>query len=137
VGRSRAQSAPVVQFAEMMITDHTAANVRVAALATRMGVVPQDSAVRTQLHTQAMQVATMLSSIQDVPSFEAAYIQSQVMMHTMVLDLVNGQLLPLAQTAELRAELTGMRDAVTAHLNHARTLQASTADGGADSGQAH
>jgi predicted outer membrane protein len=132
LARSRAQTAAVLDFANMMVDEHSAAASRVVSLAARMGVLPADSAVRTQLETQTMATRTNLSGIQDVLAFERTYIDSQVTMHAMVLNLIDQQLMPLAQNPELITELTAMRTAVSTHLSEARALQTSTtADGGA------
>jgi hypothetical protein len=53
-------------------------------------------------------------------------------MHTDALMLLDQVLIPSAQSAALKAELTTMRAAVAMHLANARSLQAT--DGGSDSG---
>ena len=45
---------------------------------------------------------------------DSAYIDAQVQMHTMVLDMITTQMLPAAQNPELKAELEAMRGAIEA-----------------------
>jgi predicted outer membrane protein len=130
---TRVTTASVKTFAQQMVTEHTGALARGTALATRLMVVPADSPVKMNLHMQAMQTRDMLSAITDVPAFERAFVQSQVEMHMMVLTLIDTQLLPVAQTPDLRTELMNMRNTVANHLAEAQSLRTAVGtDGGTD-----
>jgi putative membrane protein len=123
----------VLAFAEAMVTDHSAAGSRLATLAMRTMIAPANSPLRSRLNQQAMQTSQALAAILDVATFEATYMETQIAMHVMALQIIDQQLLPVVVNAELRAEVTTERMAVAMHLQHAQALVAS-ADGGAPDG---
>jgi putative membrane protein len=59
------------------------------------------------------------------------YIDSQVTEHQKVLDTVDQQLLPSAQSPEVRDALQKAREKVAAHLEEAKRLQTELAKQGA------
>ncbi len=129
----RTQGANARQFAMRMVDEHTAANQRLNTLATRIGLTPEDNDLRRQLNAQTQQVAAALN-VEPVATFDRAYLQSQVTMHTQVLDLLDKQLLPAVQNGDLRAELTSMRATVADHLAAAQGLLFTLGDGGPGTG---
>ena len=60
---------------------------------------------------------------QSGPEFDRSYIQGQVKMHQGLLDAIQGNLLPHAQSAQVRQLLEQIRDKVTEHLRQAQQLQ--------------
>lgn len=147
----RATSPAVLSFAQLMVTDHTAANARQMALYMNRGITPADSDLSRQLVKEATDGLDMLRGVTDNPgntsdggaqdlggtdggtggpdgglgsAFDRAYMDVQVTMHTRVLMLIDSALLPAARDAALRAELDTTRAAVQGHLNDARDLRA-------------
>src|SRR4051794_29724250 len=132
----RAQMAPVTAFANRMVDEHTAANQRLVALGQRKGLVPSDSALRRSLASQSQQTLTVLWA-NAASTFDLAYAQSQVTLHMQVLTVMDTQVLPAVQDADLRAELMSQRAAVADHLTAAQALVATlggTGAGGASGG---
>jgi putative membrane protein len=130
IALAKASSSAVISFATMMVTDHTAANARLALVLQQQNITAADSALRQMLAMQAAQtVSTLLAT--SPSAFDQAYVASQITMHTMVLQLLDNQLIPNAQNAALKAELQMERTAVMNHLTAAQQLQTSLADGGA------
>jgi putative membrane protein len=121
LARSRSRASGVSSFAERMITDHTAVNEQAAALASRLGVTPQDNAVSRSLRTDAGEARSKLSSLQ-AAAFDRAYMEREVAYHRAVLDALDGVLIPQADNEELRALLERVRPAIAAHLEHAREI---------------
>jgi putative membrane protein len=136
LARMRVKTPAVLDFADMMFADHTAAGARIASLAASAKIAPADSPLRVQLGTQAKEIGMQLAAITDVPAFEAAYIGAQATMHAMVLQIIDTQLLPVARDGAVKGEVSSERAAVAMHLARARALQA--VDGGAtgDGGRA-
>jgi predicted outer membrane protein len=133
LARMRAKTPAVMDFAEMMVKDHTTAATHVASVASSAKIPPASSPLRMKLHEQGMQTTMMLAAILDVPAFEAAYMQAQITMHAMVLEIIDQQLLPVSKDADVKSEVMSHRTAVATHLAHARSLastDAGTADGG-------
>lgn len=130
VALAKATGPMVTTFAALMVTDHTAANGHLAGIVQQQNIALADSVVRQML---AMQAAQTVNTLIATPSstFDQAYVSSQIAMHTMVLQLLDGQLIPNAQNAALKAELQMERTTVMNHLTAAQQLQTSLADGGA------
>jgi putative membrane protein len=126
----RAIAPSVVQFANLMVTAHTTAKQRLAALSTQTGIAVGSGPLRLQVQQEIMSTTTMLSGLTDVPTFEGAYIQSQITMHMRAVFIIDQRLMPAATTASVRSEVMTHRATAVSHLIMARNLQRS-GDGGA------
>ena len=122
LARERASDAAVRQFAETMITDHTAVNESAGELVARLGVTPVPSDVSRSLEAGAQETLASLRT-QSGAAFDSAYIDNEVAYHRAVLAAVDDLLIPNAQNAELRETLVAVRPAFVAHLQHAESLQ--------------
>lgn len=114
----------VKKFAQTMVTDHSAVNAAVAALAKKLGVTAKDNAISQSLNKEAAAVKDTLSSLKGA-AFDKAYINREVAFHAAVIDALDKVLLPAAANPELKAALVANRPAFIAHLEHARMLQKS------------
>lgn len=119
---SRTTTPAVRDFAQTMITDHTAVNEQAAALAQRLGVTPQDNDVSKSLQAGAAEARAQLEGLNGA-DFDRAYIDREIGYHQAVLDAIDQTLIPSATNAELRGLLEQVRPAIVAHLDHARALQ--------------
>jgi putative membrane protein len=133
LAKDKAVRGSVKKFAEMMVTEHTAAQMRATALLTRLGITPTENATSTMVKMEATTVLNNLKTLSG-SAFDSAYVDSQVTMHQRALDIMDMQLLPNAKNAELKAELTTARASVAMHLNEAKMLQSSTGDAGTETG---
>ncbi|MEX1181897.1 MAG: DUF4142 domain-containing protein [Gemmatimonadota bacterium] len=122
LARERATDPAVKQFAETMITDHTAVNESAVELVTRLGVTPEESDVSRSLEASAAETRQSLET-KSGAEFDQAYIDNEVAYHQTVLDALDGLLIPSATNAELKQTLVGVRPAFEAHLEHAKALQ--------------
>ncbi len=120
----KATNEQVKQFAQRMITDHTAVNEQASALAQRLNVTPADNATSQSLKTSADQAMQSLQG-KSGAEFDRAYIDHEVTYHQQVLDAIDNTLIPSAQNAELKALLEQTRPAIAAHLEMARQIQTS------------
>ena len=114
----------VQDFAQQMITDHSAVNKQAAALAQKLGVKPEDSDTSRSLKQGAAEATNKLKGLKGA-QFDQAYIDHEVAYHQQVLDAIDKVLIPSAQNAELKALIVKVRPAIATHLEHARHLQAS------------
>ncbi|HEY6879803.1 MAG TPA: DUF4142 domain-containing protein [Polyangiales bacterium] len=119
----KASNSAVQTFAEEMVSMHTAANQRAVAL----GISRASSASADQVQQMVSSIRSRLQDAERGATFDRAYIDSQVTLHTAALEAFDTKLLPNASTPALLAELTRTRAEVAAHLSAARAL---TADGG-------
>ncbi len=115
-------NAQVKQFANTMITDHSAVNAQAGALAKKLGVTPKDNAVSQSLVVGATAAHKSMENLKGA-AFDHAYINREVAYHQAVLDALDKVLVPTTENAELKKLLTDVRPAFVAHLAHAKEVQ--------------
>jgi len=108
-------------YAQMMITDHSANEKKAQALASRLNLKPQTSSISTSLQNDSDKMLTMLSRS---ATPDKDYMTSQVEVHRKVVTMLDKQLIPNAKNAELKNMLTQTRTAVAAHLKKAEQIVA-------------
>jgi putative membrane protein len=116
-----AKSDRVKQFAQHMVTDHSAAEAKLTALHIPSTSSPE-SAISDGLRSKSREIMEHLKSATG-SDFDREYIGAQVMEHTKVLDLLDNKLIPNAQNAELRKTLQEIRAKVESHLTMAEKIQ--------------
>ena len=122
LAKARSRNKEVQQFAQLMITDHTAVNKQAAALVKKLGVKPQNSETSKSLKQGAAENMAHLKKLKGAP-FDKAYIDHEVAYHEQVLGAIDNVLIPGARNAELKDLITKVRPAIEAHLQHARHVQ--------------
>jgi len=108
-------------FADMMVAMHTAAQTRQATLLMQKGITPQENPVSTQLKQESDAIVAQLSAA--TAPVDLAYMEAQVMVHQKVLTTLDTVLIPSADDAQLKAELTTSRGEVSAHLSMAQAIR--------------
>jgi putative membrane protein len=126
LAQSKTKNEKVKQFADTMVTDHTAVNKSAVALVTKLGVTPEESETSRGLTASGEQTRARLSGLSG-KEFDREYIANEVAYHKLVIDAVDKTLIPNAQNAELKAALVNVRPALVAHLQHAEQIQAELA----------
>lgn len=129
LAQSRAQSAEVKDFAQLMVTDHSSVNKSAVELVTKLHVTPEPNDTSKSLRKGGDDNVAALKKLSGAP-FDKAYVDHEVAYHQAVLDAVDNTLIPSAQNAELKALLVKVRPAFVAHLEHAKQLQASLGKAG-------
>jgi putative membrane protein len=124
LAKSKSKNKEVKDFAQQMITDHTAVNKQAGALAKKLGVTPEDSDTSKSLKKGAADNIANLKKLNGA-QFDKAYVDQEVTYHQAVLDAIDKLLIPSAQNAQLKGLITKVRPAIGAHLDHAKHLQAS------------
>ena len=124
LAKAQSKTKDVQDFAQQMITDHTAVNKQAAALAAKLGVKPEESDTSKSLKQAAADTTKKLKGLKGA-QFDKAYVDNEVAYHQQVLDAIDKVLIPSAQNAELKGLITKVRPAIAAHLEHAKHLQAS------------
>lgn len=123
LAQSKTANEKVKQFAETMISDHTAVNKSAVELVTKLGVTPEESETSRALTASGEQTRARLSGLSG-KEFDKEYIDNEVAYHKLVIDAVDKTLIPNAKNAELKAALVNVRPALVAHLQHAEQIQA-------------
>src|SRR6266850_2082020 len=119
-----AKNKGVQQFAQQMITDHTAVNKQASALAKKLNVKPAASDTSKSLKSAAKENEAKLKKLNGA-EFDKAYVDHEVDYHQQVLDAIDKVLIPNAKNAELKGLIEKVRPAIATHLEHAKHLQAS------------
>src|SRR3954463_15596451 len=121
---SRASSSEVKEFANRMVTDHTAVNKSATDLVTKLKVKPEDNETSASLKQGGISTLKRLEGMKGA-EFDKAYVDNEVTYHQTVLDAVDKTLIPNAKNQELKDLLVKVRPAFVAHLDHAKKIQAS------------
>ena len=124
--KSHTKNKQVSEFAQLMITDHTAVNQQAGALAKKLGVTPADSDTSKGLKAGAADNMKNLKGLKGA-AFDKAYVDHEVAYHQAVLDAIDKVLIPSAKNAELKDLIVKVRPAIAAHLDHAKMVQADLA----------
>lgn len=126
VAKAKGTAKAVKDFAQTMIMDHGGVNKQAVALATKLAVTPEDNDVSRQLKSGADQAAAAAQAATGA-AFDKTYIDNEVAYHQGVLDALDKTLIPSAQNAELKGLLEKVRPAFVAHLERAKSIQATLA----------
>lgn len=126
LAKSRSTNKDVQDFAQLMITDHSAVNKAATDLVQKLHVTPEPNPTSASLQKGGDDNLAALKKLQG-HAFDKAYVDHEVAYHEAVLQAVDKTLIPNAQNAELKALLVKVRPAFVAHLDHARQLQAQLA----------
>jgi putative membrane protein len=119
---SKAKDKQVKDFAQLMITDHSAVQKAVRDLAAKLNVTPADSETGNSLKKQAEQITQRLQGLKG-KAFERAYIDNEVAYHKAVINATKTVLVPSAQNVELKSALQGAEPLFEGHLQHAEGVQ--------------
>lgn len=122
--KTMATNQQVKDFAQRMITDHTAVNKQATDLATKLSLTPEENPTSQSLAQGGDQTVSQLQGLSGA-AYDKAYIDHEVQYHQQVLDALDQQLLPNTQNAELKALLEQTRPAFVAHLDMAKQIQSS------------
>jgi|SRR5579883_906694 putative membrane protein len=119
----------VKDFANEMISDHTALEKSVNDLAAKLGVKEETSSTAQQLKQQALQERRKLNTLKG-KSFDREYASHEVAYHQTVIDAATKTLIPDAQNAQLKSALQGAAPVLQGHMQHAQQLVQSLQGGG-------
>jgi len=119
---SKAKDQQVRDFAQQMITDHSAVQKSIINLASKLNVTPADNPTSDSLKTQAQQTLVKLRTLKG-KAFEKSYVDNEVSYHEVVIHATKTVLVPSAQNAELKSALQGTEPLFEGHLAHAARVQ--------------
>lgn len=121
IALAKSKDKKVREFAERMVTDHSAVQKSVTDLAAKLEIKGADSPTSEGLKKGAIEITAKLNSLQG-KEFDKFYIENEVTYHKTVTDAVEAVLIPGAQNAELKSALMGAKPLFLKHLEHARVL---------------
>jgi putative membrane protein len=118
----KAKSEEVRDFAQQMVTDHSALQKSVSDLGANLKVKPEDSDTSRSLKSQAEETTRKLETLQGA-AFDKAYLDNEANSHQAVINATSSVLIPNAQNAELKKALQNAAPLFQGHLEHARKVQ--------------
>ena len=115
LAETQSHSARIKSYAQQMVTDHTAANQKLASIAQSKGVTP--SMTPDDAHTQ------MMSQLQNEHgrAFDRAYIQGQIKDHQMVVQVLQNEI-QTGTDPDLKAYASSTLPVIQNHLQMAEAL---------------
>lgn len=122
IALQRSSNPEVKKFAQRMITDHNAVLDSAVKLVTKLGVTPVNNDLVAALSKQSMEHEAKLKTLSG-KAFDKAYIDHEVVYHEAVIGVIEKQLIPAAQNAELKKTLISVVPAFKAHLSHCKMIQ--------------
>jgi putative membrane protein len=123
MAEKKSKNEEVQLFARQMVDDHTLGQNEVLALAKKLGVKPEESAVTKGLKDGAKETAAKLAKLKGA-AFDSAYIDAEIAYHQAVIDAVNKVLLPSVKNAEVKQALENTGPTLLGHLKHAEQVKA-------------
>src|SRR2546427_5240191 len=127
LARDKATDTAVRDFAQMMVTDHTAASNKAEADLARAGIPSEDSQLSRQIDASSGTVTESLRASAAGRDFDRAYMNRQVEVHRTILGVIDQTLVPNARAKALKTVLTDMRKTVQDHLTRAQQIQSNLA----------
>lgn len=120
---SKSKDKATREFAQQMVTDHSALQKAVSDLGAKLKVTPADSDTSKSLKAQAADTTKKLRALKG-KAFDKAYIENEIAFHKAVMEANLTVLIPNAQNAELKSALTNAQTLFQGHLQHAQNVQA-------------
>ncbi len=130
IALSKAKSKTVREFAQRMVTDHSAVQKAAGELLRKLGVTPEENDTSRGLATNGAKVKEQLKKLKG-KDFDAYYIDNEVSYHELVVNATEKLLIPNAQNAELKSTLVSVLPLFQKHLEHARQVQSAFGKSGA------
>jgi putative membrane protein len=118
---ARSHNKAVREFAQEMVRDHTAVNVKALALVKKLHVTPQDNPTSQSLSHAAAAKLRELGSLSGA-AFDRAYVRNEVAYHRTVNGALRDTLIPNAANAELKSLLRTGLTLFSEHQAHAEHL---------------
>jgi putative membrane protein len=122
LAETKARSAEVKTFAELMVKDHASVVKSASELADKLKLTPEDNDTSKALAAGGKDNVEKLSKL-DGAAFDRAYVAHEVAYHQTVLDAIDKTLIPNAKNGELKGLLQSVRPVVVQHLDHAKMLE--------------
>lgn len=122
IAKSKSSNEKVREFADRMVTDHSAVQKAAVQLLTKLGVTPVENDTSRGLAAEGEKVKAKLRSLEGA-EFDKFYIDNEVAYHELVVDAVENILIKNAKNAELKATLETVLPLFERHLEHARAIQ--------------
>lgn len=125
IALKKSKNEEVLHFAQTMINDHESIIEAAVALATKLGVTPDDQNDLTQsLLDGEKEMIKTLKKAKKGDEFNKVYIDNEVAFHEAVIGAVKDLLIPQAENEELKQTMIDVSPLLEHHLEMAKQAQA-------------
>lgn len=111
----------VREFAQTMISDHTAVNEQALALLAKLNAQPQDNFLSKALEENADKLVDEMSKLRGA-DFDKRYAENELAYHMAVNDLVENTFIPNIDNGEVKALFVAGLEIFKAHQGHAEMM---------------
>jgi len=121
IALEKSQTPAIREFAQLMLKDHTAANVAALALVKKLGVTPKDNPFSQTLVKNGEAKKAELQGLSGA-AFDRAYAQNELAYHQVVVKTVAEQWIPSIHNAEFKKFMTDANEIFKVHRDHAQHM---------------
>ncbi len=118
---SRATGKEIKEFAVTLVKDHSDVTRRAGEVNSQLGQEPRETMKSMQLKASSILNLAILNAAQGI-EFDKMFLGQTIERHEELLGLIDGELVPAAQSDKLKAFLTDLRSVVVAHIEAAKKL---------------
>jgi putative membrane protein len=122
IAAEKSRNKMVREFADRMVTDHSAVQEAVDKLAAKLGLSAEENDMSRGLAANGVEIKAKLKSLKG-KDFDKYYINNEVTYHELVVNVTRDVLIPNAKNPELKAALVQTLPLFVRHLEHARMVQ--------------
>jgi predicted outer membrane protein len=112
-------------FAQKLQTDHASGLEKALQLAQKAKITPIEGAIVDQMKKDGAETSIDLIKTDD-KKLASTFVEKMVAGHQKTLELIDKQLLPAVQNADVKKALSEMRGVVSAHLEHGKSIRSRT-----------
>jgi putative membrane protein len=122
IAKKKSNNEAIINFANTMISDHSAVIDKAVELVNKLGVKPVPNSLSEKLNNDASKTREILRSKKG-SNFDKAYIKNEVAYHKAVINAIENVLVPDTQNEQLKDLLQTVLPALKAHLKHAQNVK--------------
>lgn len=122
VAKKKMTTPPVAAFADYLMQQHQENLDRLIQLTRQLNIEPQESVISKKLLADRDALVASLSKLEG-NQFDNAYVEAMIKSHRDGLKLIDSELLPQVQNAQLKSFVEIFRAMVKRHLERGLTLQ--------------
>jgi putative membrane protein len=122
ISLTQSKNEDIKKLAQTMSDDHFAIIKQAVGIVTKPDVTPKDNTVSQKLLSDTVKPKNTLLS-KSVEAFDQPYMDNEVFCHKVVINAIDGLLIPQIKNAELKELLQNDVPALKEHLAHAEMVQ--------------
>jgi len=122
LAQQKASNDRVKEFAAMIVTEHRAANDRLAGLAQQKAITPEANPTSDSFSSEAESVEKRLEPLSG-SAFDKTYMEAQIVAHVKVRALIDEVLKPALADPDLEREVADLRTGIDRHLLEAEEIR--------------